>query len=194
MSARAHIPAFALALLGVVLASPSAAQDRAFDVPGGEVTAIYQLGFSPNAELRCRIRLTGINTHERWGPSFSVILSEVEDVFSPPGENGLVQLRIGLDEDGGSRTYYLITSRGEDSHRLAFFGTAGELTETTLVIGLRDDGVFGYSATEDDGSFGQGYALDPGILPKFAVVVASGLAGTVDCEMHDLSAEDADRP
>ena len=178
MMPRALLPCAGLCLC---LAHPSVAEDPTFDVAGGEVRAIYRFEFSENTSVKCRLTDLEAVPDEQWGPSFSILLSETEDVFTRSDALRFVQLRLGIDADSGRHTYSLIVRLGGDSHSYDFFGTGGREPEAFSALGFRDEGIFGFRAREGEETFAQGHEVEAGIQPKYATVVASGLAGTVVC-------------
>ena len=128
---RSRLPA--LALLCLCLAGPAAADERAFDVPGGEVQAIYSLEFSPNHSVKCRLSISEAKPSLVWGSTLSVILSETEDVFATSDELRMVQLMLSVEAGNDRRTYYLIVHVDGESQDYDFLRVGGE----DLVFGTR---------------------------------------------------------
>ncbi len=176
----------AAALLCLCLAVSALADEETFDVPGGDVQPIYRLEYSPNASVKCNLSISAANPSEQWGSTLSIILSETEDVLTRSDTLRFVQLMLSVDTDRDSHIYYLIVNIDGESHNYDFLRTGGEEPDAFVSLGFRDDGVFGYRARDGEDTFAQGYELEPRVQPKYATVVASGLAGTVVCGIGSL--------
>ena len=176
-----HTDTLYLLLASLALTMSAHAQEREFDVDSEKVAAIYHRDLSPNTEISCHLEVTQTRFSGDWGPSFSVILSDSKDVMSQTDEASSVRLTLAIAESSGDRLYSLVTDRGAKAFDSPFLGLTGKPKGIVLVLGFRDDGVFAYFASEGMQNFGQGHVIEPSLKPRYAVVVASGMAGTVKC-------------
>ena len=157
-----------------------------FDVAGGSVAELFRMELQPNSGVECQFRVSDWRYLNQWGPSFSVVMAEKDDLGRDVEGQRLVQLSMTIAESDGGRAYSVDTQGLPEPYGNAFLGLLSESEEHTVRLAWRDDGVFSYVASEIGNGFGQGYILEPRIEPRTAIVTVSGMSGQASCFRYEI--------
>ena len=162
------------------------------DTPAAQLTQPFRFPVRHQTTISCRFDLVRRYHDDNWHPALAIAFSKLGKFGNDVAGEQHVKFSAFFTDETIGRQYEVTTWDNDKGTKTPFMRLNDSKEEITLTMAWHQDGYFSYRVAENNGTSGTAAIYRPNIAPAVATVLASGVAGYLDCKSDTQPASSTD--